>query len=126
MMKTDAATRRKNGNHKKDTTYTRPNCFCDVCGKGFFSPKPRRSKYCSGACRSAAYRSRNKVTKTVLSHTMNLEENVDVNRIEQHSKIAADNMRKLMAMYGRDAFELAMDAAWDILVGCDVLKLEKM
>lgn len=126
MIRTDAVTRRKNGNHKKDTTYTRPNCYCDVCGKGFFSPKPRKSKYCSGACRSAAYRNRHKATTQAKNHSLTLEENLDVNRIEQHSKIASENMRKIMSMYGREAFELAMDAAWDILVACDILKIERM
>lgn len=65
---------------------------CECCGNAFYAGK-KNAKYCSGACRSAAYRARVTAPETVKK--LNLPYRGLALMVEQHSKNAGEYMMQI-------------------------------
>lgn len=100
------------------------NAWCTICHEGYWAARPKTSRYCGTGCKSKAYRSRKGVSDDIKNHSINIDEQIDLARIECYSVEAADNLRQIMYQFGRPVFELAIDAVWAALVHCGALRRE--
>lgn len=94
---------------------------CEVCAK---SLRGRRlgTKYCCVSHQQWAYKNRKRVAKKALSYLVDPDATADLHFLETISKPAADCVKMIASVAGRDIANDVLGGMWDILVKLDVFE----
>lgn len=97
---------------------------CIVCGKKIANKKRSSKIYCSGACRTKAFKERRRQEKISKSLTMSMFESMDMIELKTHSVEAHNIINRMYATKGKEVAELALNAAMAILMDKELLSDE--
>lgn len=87
--------------------------LCLECGKRFVA-KRSTAKYCSGSCRSNAAHKRQRAMKKYRSTQLDMFAERDLKTVRACSPDSAAYVLKVLAAFGNEAANDALDALWDL------------
>lgn len=98
---------------------------CEVCRKSL-EGKRMGAKYCTPSHRQWAYNNRKRIARKQLTYLVDPDATADLKFLESISKPAADMVRRVASLAGRDIASDVLGGVWDVLVKLDVFEKEKV
>lgn len=85
--------------------------FCDHCGSAIEPGRRKDIKYCSGRCRAAAKRDRDRIDAAVARLHQNRETNELLQKFAAFAPETANRLKDFVTVYGGDCAEAALRLA---------------
>lgn len=99
--------------------------LCVVCGAPLDTDRTN-AQTCSGRCRSKLHRERQKIKQEIERTQLSLFQFQDLEQLGKIDQDAKNAMNRLFALYGKEAYELAMDAIFGVLEKADLMTNGRM
>jgi len=91
---------------------------CIVCGKKFKSGQRADTLYDSPKCRSVAYRQRKKAERQLKAANLDMFQQQDLKALSERSAVAAEFVKRVASLFGKEIAEESLDAFWDLAYQC--------